>query len=359
MDSLKLNRLEADEVSINSTATDFSFVVRGKENFRNLAKEDVTEYFRENGPSIKSLVEHNGALLFRDLPLAKASEYEASLEALGYDLLDSNYGGASPRSQVTDKTFISTEAPGSFIIGLHTEFCYQTTRPRMISFFCVTPPAGYGETPIFDCSRVWSSLSTGLQSKLEKQGLLYKRYFPYKKSYLNFRKPWKEVFQTDSRDVVEAYLNSEGMTFNWDKDGGLATNLHLPAMLRHPFQNKEMISISLFNVDSLTYNLRHFRERYNPMLRMALEWFIKWEYGHEDIFLKVLLGDGIPFSRAESEEIQRASWRNAIIFKWRPGDLMILNNISFAHSRLNVKKPRLILTAMAGKYDVRDYLSVE
>jgi hypothetical protein len=32
------------------------------------------------------------------------------LEALNYDLFLSNYGGASPRSNVTRKTFVSTEA---------------------------------------------------------------------------------------------------------------------------------------------------------------------------------------------------------------------------------------------------------
>jgi hypothetical protein len=35
--------------------------------------------------------------------------------------------------------------------------------------------------------------------------------------------------------------------------------------------------------------------------------------------------------------------------------MLILDNISYAHSRLNVHKPRKIIAAMADPYDVREY----
>jgi hypothetical protein len=111
----------------------------------------------------------------------------------------------------------------------------------------------------------------------------------------------------------------------------------------------------MFNAESLNFNFWYFRQRYNPLLRIALQWFIKHEYGRDDTFLQVAFGDGSAFSRAESEEIQLAAWNNAIAFKWRAGDLLILDNISFGHSRLNVQKPREIIAAMADPYDIRQY----
>jgi hypothetical protein len=83
---------------------------------------------------------------------------------------------------------------------------------------------------------------------------------------------------------------------------------------------------------------------------------VRRECAREDCFLHVGFGDGTPFTCAESEEIQRAAWESAIVFRWQPRDFVILDNIRFAHSRLNVEKPRAIVAAMADPYDVRDYV---
>ncbi|MGD8913597.1 MAG: TauD/TfdA family dioxygenase [Candidatus Thiodiazotropha sp.] len=357
MNDLNLTPLLNNELSFLSQASDLHFVIRGKNLLSIKSAEDVMSYFKDQSEVIKHLVRKNGVLLFRNLPLNSATHFEQALEALDYDLFQSNYGSASPRSHVTRKTFVSTLAPSPFIIGLHTEFCYQSTRPCMISFFCVKPAAGYGETPIFDCAKVWDALSDNLKKKLQTHGLQYQRFFPSRKSLFNFRKTWREAFQTEQRETVEDYLRSENMIFTWHHDGSLATKIHLPAVLHDTDRGKKYLSISMFNAESLIYNFHHFQDRYNPLMRKALEWFVHREYERGNTFLHIKLGDGTPFSRAECEEIQRAAWNHAIVFKWQTSDLMIMDNISFAHSRLNVKKPRQIITAMADKYDVRDYLS--
>lgn len=350
-----LESLKTSELSFNSTASYAPFVVRKEHIIKGNHVEDAYTFFDSYAGQVRNLVKQNGALLFRGLPLKQAGEFEHVLNLLGYDLYKNNFGGASPRSNVTEKTFVSTEAPPPFIIGLHTEFCYQSTRPGMIAFFCQKPGQKFGETPLFDCARVWNSLSSDLKEKLETHGLLYKRYFPGKKSLLNFRKTWQDTFQTQNRSEVEAYLLSEGMSFTWDQDGGLSTELHVPAVLVDQAQGKKRLSITMFNAESLKFNFRYFKNRYNPILRTALEWFVSHEYDRENTFLQVLLGDGTPFSKAESEEIQLAAWNNAIAFNWRVGDLLILDNISFAHSRLNVQKPRELIAAMADPYDIREY----
>lgn len=350
-----LDKLQPNELSFTSDASNKPFVIRWHNQSLNKNKAETLSYFKNNADSIRQLVKDNGSVLFRDLPLTDPHDYESALNILGYDLYESNYGGASPRSNVTKKTFVSTEAPKPFIIGLHTEFCYQSKRPGMISFFCVKSGTKYGETPIFDCEKVWNSLSTELQNKLECKGVLYKRFFPGKKSLLNFRKTWKDTFQTQDRNKVEVYLNAEGMNFSWGADDSLTTELKIPAVLVDPTTNRKTLSITMFNLDSIMYNFQHFRERYNPIKRAALEWIVKKEYKRKDTFLQVFLGDGTSFTREESEEVQRAAWKNAIAFNWQPQDLLILDNIRFSHSRLNVEKPREIIAAMADQYDVRDY----
>jgi len=354
MSPLALEPLHPNELSFESNASGLPFVVRANASF-GTTRAQVMAHFRDHAEPFRQLVRRNGVALLRDLPIETPQEFQNALEALGYNLYTTNYGGASPRANITQKTFESTAAPAPFIIGFHTEFCYQSTRPGMIAFFCMQPARRYGETPLFDCSRVWESLSPALRDKLETHGLLYRRYFYNRKSALNFRKTWSEAFHTTSRDEVEAYLVSEGMRYRWESNGNLATELRLPAVLVDPVQRKKRLSITLFNADSFRYMFWRFRDRYHPLQRRALEMFVQWEYAKKNTFLQVLWGNGQAFSQAETEEIQHAAWDNAIAFRWQPRDLLLIDNISFGHSRLNVKNPRRIIAAMADPYDVRAY----
>jgi alpha-ketoglutarate-dependent taurine dioxygenase len=333
------------------------FVVRAPDIGQSDASlEKMVGFFSAHADTIKRQLREEGVLLFRGLPLSQPSEYERILEALEYDLYRTNYGGASPRSNVTQKTFVSTEAPAPFIIGLHTEFCYQTTRPEMISFFCVEPAAGYGETPLFDLSAIWRALDAPLRERLLKDGLLYRRRFFAEKSWINFHKTWRETFATEDKSVVEAFLKGEGMSFQWDERENLSTELRVPAALTDPVTGDPCLSITMFNADSIVFNLRHFKERYPFALRKALEWFVRYEYRDRNAFLQVLHGDGQPFTKAENHQIQRAAWAHAVVFPWRKGDLLLIDNVRFGHARLNVRKPRRLIAAMANAYDVRDRL---
>lgn len=354
MDILNLEKLQISNVSHKSNASNYPFVIDGKDLISSHKISDIYSFFKDNGELIRNTVKKNGALLFRGLPLGSPKEYEKALTSLGYDLFVSNYGGASPRPNITKKTFVSTEAPSPMIIGYHTEFCYQTTRPGMISFFCIQPAAKYGETPLFNCAQVWSGLSNELQTKLEAKGLLYRRFFPGKKSFINLRKTWHDAFETQDKKVVEKYLKSEGMSFTWDKNDGLYTELLIPAVLTDA-EGKKHLSITTFNADSFVYNFRLFKDRYSAVGRIALEWYSRWAFSKKDAFLQVFFGDGTSFSKQESEELQRVAWENSIVFKWQENDFLILDNVSFAHSRLSLKKPRKVIAAMADSYNVRDY----
>lgn len=354
MKSLPAERLRNDEQSSTSKISGKAFVVRADAiGLRHSNVGQIVAFFKSNAEEIKQRVKTQGVLLFRGLPVDDPQSYEEILEALGYDLYESNYTGASPRTNVTRKTFVSTEAPPPFIIGLHTEFCYQTIRPGMISFFCVTPAAAFGETPLFDLNAVWNDLSESLRGRLESNGLLYKRFLFGRRSLINFHKTWYDTFETYDKSVVESLLKKEGMRFRWDKDDNLATELNLPAVLMDPLTGQPCISITMFNADAFVYNFRHFKERYNPALRLALEWFMRREYARPDAFLQVLHGCGNSFTKDESCEIQRAAWDNSIIFPWKTGDLLLIDNIRFGHARLNVRKPRRLIAAMADAYDVR------
>jgi len=358
MTTLPLTSLRRQDLSFETAISGKPFVIDfANMKLRHADMDGLLATFRERADEIRHVVKSNGCLLFRGLPITSPAQYQAALEALGYNLYRDYYGGASPRSNITEKTFVSTEAPSPFIISLHTELCYQTTRPGMISFFCMVPAAKYGETPLFDLNALWQNLSPRLRHRLAAEGLLYKRYLFGKKSLINFHKTWRDTFHTEDKEVVEQFFNAEGMRFQWDVEENIATELSLPAVLQDPLTGLPCISITMFNADTFVHNFRQFRERYNPALRRALEWFVRHEYSKPHTFLKVLHGSGAEFTAEETAEIQRAAWANAIVFPWRAGDMLLIDNIRFGHARLNVRKPRRLIAAMADPYDVRDLMA--
>ncbi|MCH9674423.1 MAG: TauD/TfdA family dioxygenase, partial [Gammaproteobacteria bacterium] len=257
-------------------------------------------FFEEHRTQMREHMDAHGALLLRGFSLDGPDDFQSSLTRLGYELMDKNLGGASPRSRIKDKVFVSTAAPKPFIIGFHTEFVYQQKRPGVIAFFCEEAPAIHGETPIFDCARVYSSLSEELRDKLETLGVRYQRRFYGRKSLFNFRKTWSDVFYTKDRSEVEKYFQDEGVDYRWETDGTLVTQLNVPAVITDYHTGQKLLSITMFNGESFAYNFWHFQERYSLAKRYLMDWLVRRETQPKNRFLYITLGDGTPFTRDES-----------------------------------------------------------
>jgi alpha-ketoglutarate-dependent taurine dioxygenase len=350
----QLRALHRQELSFETSGSGYPFVLTPAALGYNTDRCELRDHLRSHATRLRETVAGNGALLLRGFPVASPADFEACLYALGYDLYQDNAGGVSPRGKVTNATYSSTDAASPFVIGIHTEFSYQSVRPSMISFYCDTAPALYGETPVFDCAAVLDDLGDALQHKLKTVGLRYNRFFSAgKKTLFNFRKPWKDAFLTADKAVVERHLEHEGITYRWDRQGNLATQHTVPAVVTDPVSGRECLNIAIFNGDTFAYNIGHFAHRYSPLKRHVVQWFVRREGSKKDAFLRTTFGDGSEFSRAESEAIQKAAWANAIAHRWLPGDMLVLNNIRFGHARLNVAGARRIVTAMGNRYDIR------
>jgi alpha-ketoglutarate-dependent taurine dioxygenase len=62
-------------------------------------------------------------------------------------------------------------------------------------------------------------------------------------------------------------------------------------------------------------------------------------------------------TEAEAKELGKAEWQNAVIFQWKQGDILVIDNLQVAHSRLNTKLPRKILTAFGNMCNIGDMKS--
>lgn len=347
--------LSKDEVAQDSpNKTPFVSVLEnsGQDDF-NTILASFSDANSETTQKVKSELAQKGAVLLRGWPIQETAQAEQLLSALGIKFDDEYLGGASPRSRLSKHFFTSTEAPAPFVISFHTEMCYLKQRPGKVFFHCLTEPSIFSETPVFDCANIFANLTPELQDKIESLGMIYQRYFVAKKArFFNVYKTWMDSFNATTREQVEAACEQQGLSYQWQSNGGLITKTKMPGMMVHPQSGEKCISLTLYNGESAPYDMSRFSQRINPLVRLALSTFIRSQYSSKRVFMRTLWGDGSDISTAETRALIDTAWASSNCFKWQKNDLLLLDNIRCGHGRLNVVKPRKIAAALGDPYTI-------
>jgi len=123
----------------------------------------------------------HGAVLLRDFPVPDAEAFGRSCEGLQLAKTTME-GSAAPRTNIyKDIVFTSNEAPPSEKIPFHHEMAQTAKPPDYVLFFCETPAATGGETPIILSSEVAEYLEVNhpsLADDLMTHGVKYQRTMP-------------------------------------------------------------------------------------------------------------------------------------------------------------------------------------
>ena len=272
------------------------------------------------------LLEH-GAILFRGFGVGSAAEFERFASGLCPELFG-EYGDL-PREAVGGKVYGSTPYPSDQPILFHNESSHMHRWPMKIWFFCVTPSAQGGETPIVDCRRVYERLDPALQRMFAEKGLMYVRNYTE-----GLDVSWEGFYGTSDRARVEDLCRRAGTEFEWRRDKGLRTRQKCPAVIRHP-QTGEL---AFFNQLQL-----HHVSCLDPAVRESLSALMS----RDDLPRNVYWGDGSVIEDSVMAEVGDVYREEAVAFPWRSGDVLMLNNMLVAHSRNPYVGERKIVVAMA------------
>jgi alpha-ketoglutarate-dependent taurine dioxygenase len=266
-------------------------------------------------------------LLFRNFNIFSPELFEQFVIASSAGLL-SYKERSSPRTQISNNIYTSTDYPADQSIFLHNENSYQHTWPLKIFFFCLTPAIQGGETPIADCRKVLDRIDPKIRQRFIEKGWMLVRNF---RDGLSLT--WQSVFQTENKDVVENYCRGAGIETRWRGDG-LQTRQARQAVSRHPVTG-EMVwfnHAAFFHISTL-----------EPSAQEVL----LAGSGEEELPNNTYYGDGSPIEISVLEEIREAYRREAVSFSWQEGDLLMLDNMLVAHGRNPYVGRRKILVAMA------------
>jgi len=301
---------------------------------------DLIAWAEDNRPWIDRRLLACGALLFRGFRIDALADFERFIRATSDRMAEYNEP-ATPRTQVGGALYTSTDFPPVQPIFMHNENSNTNSWPLKIYFFCVTPAATGGATPVADSRRVFQEIDAGLRQQFIDRRVMYVRNFG---SGLGL--PWQAVFHTDDPAAVDAYCGANGITTEWGSGDRLRIRYVRHGVGRHPMTRESV----WFNHCALFHS-----SVLDPEIRAAL----REEFGEEDLPFNAFFGDGSPIPAAALEEIYRAYRKEMVATPWQQGDVLMLDNMLAAHGREPYSGERRIVVGMADPFDAAQMAALE
>jgi alpha-ketoglutarate-dependent taurine dioxygenase len=286
------------------------------------------EWLADHREAIDKVVLSAGAVVFRDFGVATAEDFGRFVEAISGPVMTYRER-SSPRHEVRDRIYTSTDHPPHQRIFPHNEHSYAQTIPLRLYFHGLRPADRGGATPVADTRRILARLSDRTKQRFRDKGWMYVRNFND-----GFGLSWQTSFQTDDRAAVEEYCTREHIGFRWKDGGRLRTWQVRPATIRHPRSGEEawFNHAAFFHISSM-----------EPDVEEAL----RLSFREEDLPNNTYYGDGTPIEGATVHELRRAYLAELSAWEWKRGDVLLVDNILASHARDSFEGERKILVAMA------------
>lgn len=287
----------------------------------------LVNFVKDNLNDINAKLEQHGAVLLRGFRTRALREFQEVSETICNELFDYTYR-SSPRTKLGGKVYTSTEYPKEREIPQHNENSYSLAWPKKIIFHCVVEPKVQGETPIANSAIVYQLINPAIRKEFEKKRILYVRNY---KDGLDLS--WKEVFQTESKEDVQKYCQQNQIDYEWIAEGHLRTKQICQASITHPITK-----------ETLWFNQAHlFHESANDD---ETRQYLLANYEPDELPRNTFFGDGAGISSEKLEAIRDAYREAEIVFPWRKGDLLILDNLRYSHGRRPFDGQRKIVVSM-------------
>ncbi|MBL8920865.1 MAG: TauD/TfdA family dioxygenase [Myxococcaceae bacterium] len=243
--------------------------------------------------------------------------------------------GRTTRRQLSRELRATDQYPAHLWLLPHNEVLYQRSMPARLLFFSAgrLAEAEGGRTFVHSAKLLEQTLRElgggALLDELRRCGLLIEMGFVddgHPERHLNFFRSWQERFDTGDRTEAERRCRASTHQFDecwWrDEGGGHAT---LMTRIRVPAYCDGHLLFPRVALDE-------------PSVRN----------GHR----RYPRGDGVAFSRLELDLLLHAFLETREGVAWSAGDVLLVDNVRYGHSREAYSGPRTLGVAMAGVVDV-------
>lgn len=300
--------------------------------------DEAIRFVRDSrGELRRELLKHAG-LLFRGLQVQSADDVEAIALVLEPNLRATNPLDDTPRPWFSRHVYGAQEDPPPILIPLHQEDSYLPRIPTAILFACLEAPSVGGETIVVDCRTVFQELPMELRERLERTRVRVQKRFEFTSLALTTGGATHEEIERLFRE----YGGAEQVEF--DEEAAIVTST-IPAVIRHP-ETQEQILFGRLHLSWAGF-LAHYHYGLEFMGQPALEpaaishWADLMSIAPEVIEHYIRYEPNL--SPAEAVALNRIMWANAAAVRWRPGDILYVDNRIAAHGRLPYQGRRSVV----------------
>jgi len=295
---------------------------------------DLPIWAQQNRLWIENELATHGAILFRGFRVNSIEEFRDVATSVSNELIVYSER-SSPRTELAHGVYTSTDHPAHQPIALHSEQSYTLNWPMKIIFCCLQPARWGGQTPIASNRNILQRLDETILQEFAAKQVTYVRNYNQ-----GLGLTWQIAFQTNDRKQVEAYCHESGIDYDWTGGDRLRTRQVRPALTPHPKTGERLWfnHVHFFSVSSLEASVSE------AMLSVVKE---------EDLPYYTLYGDGSRIEPSVRDEIARAYTEEAVSFAWQQHDVLLLDNMLFAHGREPFGPPRKVVAAMADPLGVQ------
>ncbi|KND46182.1 TauD/TfdA family dioxygenase [Streptomyces stelliscabiei] len=286
--------------------------------------------------SLRAAVAEHGSVLVRGLGLRDAVEVGAVFRGLT-DTLMTEREAFAPRRTYARGVYSSTAWPPNQPMCMHHESSYGVQVPGLLLLACLEAAERGGATGIADSAAVLAALPAELTERFEREGWLLTRSY-----HDEIGASVAEAFGTDDRTVVEAYCRAHSIDFDWGPDGTLRTRQRRPAVLRHPVNGRRCWFNQIAFLSEWTMDAE------------VREYLVDL-YGADGLPFNTRYGDGEPIGADVVETLNEVYEAHTVRRPWRPGDLLLVDNLRCAHSREPYQGPREVLVGLADPVRPADF----
>lgn len=298
---------------------------------------EFVERIQASREMIESALCTAGAVLIRGVEIKTPEDFQKSCEAI-YPDLRSYTGGDSPRTELADKVFTSTEYASEYEVLLHNELSYAGWSPDRVMFGCLQASETGGETHLADGRLIYQTLDPAVQHRFNDKGITYWQHLRDENGKPGTGLSWQDTFETINAEDVEAYLEASDMGYEWT-DLGIRTSASHPASMQHPITD-----------EWCWHNQADQWHRLMPSVKDSVgtsEASKDATAGRETLGNHASFADGSEIEIDDLQHIRAVNRACETMYSWRNGDLLIIDNVMTMHGRKPFKGERQIVVAMA------------
>ncbi|MAG46938.1 MAG: SyrP protein [Gammaproteobacteria bacterium] len=276
--------------------------------------KSTQDWLKENKIFIELKLEEHGAIIFKDLPVKTAEDFDQFVSTFNYETFTYEESLSNAvRINKTDKVFTANEAPREVEIFLHHEMAQTPTYPKNIFFFCKSASETGGETPLCRSDQLYEALlkaDKALVESFEKFGVIYNSIMSSGDELISGQgRSWQKTLGVSSKNDAEEKLSKLGYSWNWIEDDNLSVTTK-----------------TLQATKELGNGQKSF---FNQVIAASLG----WKKNSENQIAPVRFGNGEEIKESYIELLSELAQSLTLLRSWQDHDILLIDNYRVMHGR--------------------------